>query len=101
MSLSPKELLEEIGLSPLWVLRKRPQVARPSAREAAEEVPASESALVESPSLPEAVAAHSGIAAAVVRVRRANELGRVAQEYRRVSRLRVVCAAETGSPWCG
>lgn len=57
MSLSPKELLEEIGLSPLWVLRERPQVARPSAGEAAEEVPASESAPVESPSLPEAVAA--------------------------------------------
>ncbi len=56
MSLSQKELLEEIGLSPLWVLRERPQVARTSAGEIAEEIPTNDSAPVERPRLTETAA---------------------------------------------
>lgn len=59
MSLSQKELLEEMGLSPLWVLRERPEVTHPAAGEVVEEASTSLSAPVERPSLPEAVAAQT------------------------------------------
>lgn len=53
MNLSPKELLEEMGISPLWVRREQPQVARSLAGEAVQEVSTTACAPVERPALQE------------------------------------------------
>ncbi len=47
MSLSQKELLEEMGLSPVWILRDRPQIARLSVAEKVREVSTTASASTE------------------------------------------------------
>jgi len=55
MSLSPKELLEEMGISPLWVRRELPQVARSPAAGNVREVLKTASAPAERPAPPVAV----------------------------------------------